>query len=56
MPIPPLAALAHELRTPLHGMLGLLDLLRATPLDDEQREHVAALDEAAAAIRAGGRP
>ena len=48
--LPPLTAVAHELRTPLHGMLGLLDLLRATSLDEEQRGHVAALGEAAEAL------
>jgi signal transduction histidine kinase len=48
--IPPLPALAHELRTPLHGMVGLLALLRTTALDEEQRAHVAALDEAAGAM------
>ena len=48
--LPPLASVAHELRTPLHGMLGLIDLLRATSLDEEQRGHVAALEEAAAAL------
>ncbi|MGZ8379056.1 MAG: sensor histidine kinase [Gemmatirosa sp.] len=49
-PVPALAALAHELRTPLHGMSGLVSLLRTTALDDEQRAHVDALDEAAAAM------
>ena len=48
--LPPLLSVAHELRTPLHGMLGLVDLLRATPLDEEQRGHVAALREAAEAL------
>ena len=48
--LPPLLSVAHELRTPLHGMLGLIDLLRATSLDEEQRGHVAALGEAAAAL------
>ena len=50
MSVPPLAALAHELRTPLHGMAGLVALLRGTALDDEQRGHVAALGEAADAM------
>ena len=48
--VPPLAALAHELRTPLHGMQGLVALLRATALDAEQRAHVDALGEAADAL------
>ena len=50
MTLPPLAALAHDLRTPLHGMSALLDLLRGTALDDEQQGHVAALGEAADAM------
>ena len=35
--LPPLASVAHELRTPLHGMLGLIDLLRAVTPDDVRR-------------------
>ena len=49
--LPPLAAVAHELRTPLDGMTALLALLASTPLDDEQRAHVAALAEAAAGMQ-----
>ena len=45
--VPPLAAVAHELRTPLHGMLGLVALLGETALDAEQRAHVALLAESA---------
>ena len=50
--LPALISVAHELRTPLHGMLGLVALLRATALDAEQRGHVDALDEAARALLA----
>ncbi len=50
--VPPLAAVAHELRTPLGGILGCADLLATTPLDAEQRTHLAALREAAAALAA----
>lgn len=50
MPVPPLAAVAHELRTPLHGMLGLVALLDGTTLDAEQRAHVALLGESAATL------
>ncbi len=34
-----LANMSHELRTPLNGVLGMLDLLRASPLGVEQREY-----------------
>ena len=32
-----LAKMSHEIRTPLNGVLGMLQLLRATPLDRRQR-------------------
>jgi signal transduction histidine kinase len=51
-PIPPLAAVAHELRTPLHGVLGCAALLADTRLDAEQQAHLAALVEAARAALA----
>src|SRR5258706_1900071 len=35
-----LANLNHEIRTPLSGILGMVDLLLETKLDDEQREYV----------------
>lgn len=33
-----IASLSHELRTPLHGLLHNLDLLKETPLNEEQAE------------------
>jgi signal transduction histidine kinase/DNA-binding response OmpR family regulator len=33
-----LATMSHELRTPLNGVIGMTELLRATPLDARQRE------------------
>lgn len=35
-----LAVVSHELRAPIAGVIGLCDLLLATRLDDEQRDHV----------------
>jgi PAS domain S-box-containing protein len=36
-----LAVMSHEMRTPLNGVLGVLDLLERTKLDPEQRRYVA---------------
>jgi PAS domain S-box-containing protein len=33
-----LANMSHEIRTPMNGVLGMLELLRSTPLNAEQRE------------------
>lgn len=34
------ASMSHEMRTPLHGILGVSRILSSTKLDVEQREHV----------------
>lgn len=36
-----LAMVSHEIRTPINGVRGFANLLGNTPLNDEQREHVA---------------
>lgn len=35
-----LANMSHEIRTPLNGIVGFTELLRDTPLQDEQREFI----------------
>jgi signal transduction histidine kinase/DNA-binding response OmpR family regulator/HPt (histidine-containing phosphotransfer) domain-containing protein len=35
-----LANMSHEIRTPITGVMGMLELLRRTPLDDRQRRYV----------------
>jgi signal transduction histidine kinase/ActR/RegA family two-component response regulator len=38
-----LATMSHELRTPINGVLGMVELMSATPLNEEQRDYLAAL-------------
>jgi PAS domain S-box-containing protein len=35
-----IAAMSHELRTPLNGVIGFSEILKDTPLKDDQREYV----------------
>lgn len=35
-----LATMSHEVRTPMNGVIGFLDLLKTTPLTDEQADYV----------------
>jgi predicted ATPase/signal transduction histidine kinase len=35
-----LANMNHELRTPMNGIIGMIDLLRGTRLDDEQQDYL----------------
>lgn len=45
-----LASLNHEIRTPLSGVLGAIDLLLETPLNDEQREYALMARESASSL------
>ena len=47
-----LANMTHEIRTPLSGLVGTADLLRLTPLDDDQRHYVDNLKSSANTLRA----
>ncbi len=42
-----LAAVSHEFRTPLHGILGMTDMLQRTRLDDEQKDMAATVRNSA---------
>lgn len=44
------SAMSHEVRTPLNGVVGMIELLRATRLDREQRGYVETLHQSAEAL------
>ncbi|MBP2686390.1 MAG: histidine kinase, partial [Deltaproteobacteria bacterium] len=42
-----LANMSHEMRTPLNGIIGMLDLLKETPISKEQEELTKTIDDSA---------
>jgi two-component system sensor histidine kinase/response regulator len=42
-----LANMSHEIRTPMNGVLGMLELLKATPLDAKQKRYTETLSTSA---------
>ncbi|GAB1233735.1 ATP-binding protein [Ferrigenium sp. UT5] len=46
-----LAQMSHEMRTPLNGVVGVADLLTATPLNNEQRDLVNTLKNSSSILR-----
>ncbi len=45
-----LSTMSHELRTPLSGIAGMTSLLRATPLNQDQKEYVDTISSAASLL------
>lgn len=47
-----LAAMSHEIRTPMNGILGFIDLLRRSPLDDQQKTYMRRVIDASKSLQA----
>lgn len=45
-----LANMSHEIRTPLNGIIGFTDLLQETPLNEEQKEYMQAVNNSAKSL------
>ncbi|MCC6144266.1 MAG: response regulator [Candidatus Hydrogenedentes bacterium] len=45
-----LASVSHEIRTPMNGVIGMAELLAATPLDQSQRKYLDAIRSSATSL------
>ena len=45
-----LANMSHEIRTPMNGVLGMIEVLSATPLDSRQRDMIEVIRESGKAV------
>ncbi len=46
-----LANMSHEIRTPLTGVIGITEILSATPLNENQKEHLSTLKQSTENLR-----
>ena len=47
-----IAAMSHEIRTPMNGILGFIDLLRRSPLDEQQKSYMRRVVDASKSLQA----